>query len=62
MIIKEELDGIDIDDIVGILKYSWMMESLLEVLTKRRSQAFQKHIGFHSVTNVLGVSISSISM
>ena len=52
MIVKEELDGIDIDDIgnlddllrivfidedVGIVKYSLTVESLLEILTKRRS-------------------------
>ena len=59
---KEELDGIDIDGIVGILKYSRMMKSLLEILTKRRSQAFHKHIGVQSVADVLGESISSISM
>ena len=31
-----------------------MVESLLEILTKRRSQAFYKLIDVHSVTNVLG--------
>ena len=51
MIVKEELDGIDIHDTenledllrivfihedVGILKYSLTVESLLEILTKRR--------------------------
>ena len=77
MIVKEELDGIDIDDIgnledllrivssiknVGVLKYSLTVESLQEILTKRRSQAFYKLIDVHSVTNVLGDRISSIRM
>ena len=51
VIVEEELDGTDIDDIgnfhldlcslikhVGISKYSMMMENLLEILAKRRSQ------------------------
>ena len=40
VIVKKELDGIDIDDIVEILKYLLMMENLLEISTK--SQAFYK--------------------
>ena len=47
---------------VGFLKYSLTVESLLEILTKRRSQAFDKFIDVHSVTNFIGESISSISM
>ena len=47
---------------VGILKDSLMVESLLEILTKRRSQAFYKLTDVHSVTNVLGEIISSINM
>ena len=39
-----------------------MVESLLEILIKRRIQALYKHIDVQSVTNVLGESISSISM
>ena len=39
-----------------------MVESVLEVLTKRRSQTFYKNIDIHSVTNAIGESISSISM
>ena len=39
-----------------------MEESLLEQLTKRKSQAFYKLIDVHSVTNVLGDIISSINM
>ena len=35
---------------------------LLEILTKRRSQAFYKLIEVHSVTNILGEIISSINM
>ena len=76
MIGKEELDGIDIDDIGNledllkclsmkneeILKYSLTVESLLETLTNRRSQAFYKHIDVHSVANVIEESISSIRM
>ena len=77
MMVKEELDGIDIHDIgnledllrivfiheeYGNLKVSLTVESLLEILTKRRSQAFYKLIDAHSVTNVIGESISSIRM
>ena len=43
---------------VEILKDSFMVESLLEILTKRRSQAFYKFIDIHYVTNVLGKIIS----
>ena len=68
--VKEELDGIDIENLedllrtvfmknVGALKYSLTVESLLEILTKRRSQAFYKLIDVHSVTNVIGENISS---
>ena len=46
----------------GILKYSLTVESLLEILTNRRSQAFYKLVDVHSVTNVIGKSISSIRM
>ena len=38
------------------------MESLLETLTKRRSQTFYKPIDVHSVRNGVGESISSISI
>ena len=44
---------------VKILKYSLTVESLLEVLTERRSQVFYKLIDVHSVTNVIGENISS---
>ena len=38
-----------------------MVESLLEILTKRRrSQALYKPVDVHSVTNAIGESISSI--
>ena len=46
----------------GILKYSLTVESLLEILTNRRSHAFYKLVDVHSVTNVIGKSISSIRM
>ena len=77
MIVKKELDGIDTDDngnlvdllkVVfiheecGILQDSLMVESLLEILTNKRSHAFYKFIDVHSVTNVIGGSISSIRM
>ena len=77
VIVKEELDGIDRDDIgnlegllrivfiheeCGNLKVSLTLESLLEILTKRRSQAFYKLIDVHSVINIIGESISSIRM
>ena len=47
---------------VGILKDSLMVESLLEILTNRRSQAFCKLIDVHSVANVLGEVIPSVNM
>ena len=47
---------------VGILKYSLTVESLLEILTNRRIQAFYKLIDVHSVTNIIWESISSIRM
>ena len=75
MIVKEELDGIDIDDIGNLDdllrivfirkecgKYSLTVESLPEILTNRRSQAFYKLIHVYSMTNVIGQSISSIRM
>ena len=45
-----------------ILKDSLMVESLLEIVTKRRSQAIYKLIDVHFVTKVLGEIISSINM
>ena len=38
-----------------------MVESLLEILPKRRSQMFYKPVDVHSMTNAKGESISSIS-
>ena len=76
MVVKEELDGIDRDDIgnlegllrivliheeCGNLKVSLTVESLMEVLT-RRCEAFYKLIDVHSVINVIGESISSMRM
>ena len=66
MILKEELDGIDTDDIGNLEDlqrivfihevccnlYSLMIENFVEILTKRRSQAVHKFRG----------SISFISM
>ena len=76
MIAKEDLDGIDTDDIGNledllkcssmkneeILKYSSTVESFIEILVNRRSQALYKHIDVHSVANVIEESISSIRM
>ena len=52
---------------VGILKESLIAESLPEILTKKNnSDVLQDvhsfYIDVHSVTNVVGKSISSISM
>ena len=47
---------------VGILKQSLMVESLLEILTERRSQAFYKPVDVHSVRNAIGDSIFSTSI
>ena len=38
------------------------MESLLEILTKRRGQTFYRSIDVHSVTNAIDESISLISI
>ena len=46
----------------GNLNGSSTVESLLEKLTKIRSQVFYKLVDVHSVTNVLGESISSINV
>ena len=71
MIVKEELHDMDMDDIrnlegllriVFILNYSLTMESLLEILTKSKSQEFYKLIDVDSVTNFIGENIYSISM
>ena len=61
VIVKEELE-LDIDDILVILKYLLMVESLLEILTERKNQNFCRLIDIHPVKNVLGESICSISM
>ena len=39
-----------------------MVECLLEILTKRRSELFYKPIDAHSVTDAKGEIVSSISM
>ena len=46
---------------MGILTYSLMVETLLEILSKR-SRTFYKPIDIHSVTDKEGKNISSISM
>ena len=38
-----------------------MAESLPEKLTKKRSQTFYKLVDVHSMTNVVGKNISSVS-
>ena len=45
-----------------LLKYSLMVENLLEKLTKKRRQAFYKLIDVHSGINALDESISSVNM
>ena len=52
----------DLLRIVFILNYSLTMESLLEILTKSKSQEFYKLIDVDSVTNFIGENIYSISM
>ena len=46
---------------VGVLKHLLVVESSLDILTKRRNQEFYKLIDVHSVTNVLCESISVVS-
>ena len=73
VIVKEELDDIDVDDTsnfealltlafieenVGILKKSLMAEILLETLTNSKSHTFDKRINVYSVKNAIGESIS----
>ena len=77
MIVKEELDGIDIDDIgnlenllrivfiheeCGNLKVLVDGRELTGNINKKRSLAFYKLIDVHSVINVIEESISSIRM
>ena len=69
MIVKEELNGIDIDDIGNLENLQRIVEcenlkvfvdnrELTKILPKRRSQAFYRLIDIHSVKNVIGESIS----
>ena len=77
VIVKEELDGIDIDDIgnlenllrivfiheeCGNLKVLVDGRELTGNINKKRSLAFYKLIDVHSVINVIEESISSIRM
>ena len=39
-----------------------MVESLLEILTERRSQAFYKPVDVHSVRNAVGKRLSSTNI
>ena len=48
VVVEKELDGIDGDDLGNLV------ESLLEMLPKRRSQTFYKPVDVHSVTNAIG--------
>ena len=46
----------------NMVDIGWLMvESLVEILTKRRSQVFYKPVDVHSVTNAIGEFTSSIS-
>ena len=47
---------------VGTFKHSLTVECLQKMLTKRRSQAFEKLIDVQSVTNFIGESVSTTSM
>ena len=47
---------------VGVSKSSMVVENLLEMFTKRRSQTFCKPTDTRSVTNIVGKSISSITI
>ena len=67
--VEKELHGIDVDGIgnlvdlprlvfihkehVGILKWSWMVGNLLEIITKRRGQRFYNPIDVNSVINAV---------
>ena len=46
---------------VGILKWLLMVEGLLEILTKGRSQMFCQPVDVHCVANAVDESISLIS-
>ena len=68
---KKDVAGIDINDIgnledfsmknVGSLKQTLMVESLREILTKRRRHTFYKAIDLHALKNAAGEGISSTS-
>ena len=58
-ILEDLLRIVSISEECGNLKA--VVESLLETLTKRRSQTFYRPIGLHFVTNAVGAGISSIS-
>ena len=68
---KKVVVGTDVDDIgnlenlsmknLGILTQSLMVESLLEILTKKRREVFCKPIDFQSLANAVSEGISSIS-
>ena len=74
VIVKEELDGIDIDDIgnledllrIVFIHEEWGNLKVFvdggELTGNRRSQEFYKLIDVHSVTNAIGESVSSIRM
>ena len=51
-----------IPPVAASIKQPLMVESLLEILTKRRNQVLYKSLDVHSMTNAIGKSISSISI
>ena len=57
--LEDLLRVVFIDEDCGNLKV--VVESLLEILAKRKSQTFYRHIDLHSVTNAIDEVISSIS-
>ena len=46
---------------VGISQWSMMVENVLEILAKKKSDVLQQPIDAHSVTNVVGENISSVT-
>ena len=51
-----------INEECGILKQSLMKGSLLEMLTKKKSQVFYQPVDIQSLTNAIGKSVSSRSI
>ena len=55
------LDSCSLMRNVGISQWSMMVENVLEILAKKKLDVLQQPIDVHSVTNVVGENISSVT-